>query len=165
MKKEQVASISAIALLLSSTAILGCGGLDQPAVYPTAGKIIVNGVAPVGALLTLHPTSGPATELSNTRPYATVSDNGQFVLSTFGTEDGAPVGDYNITLYWPPDPDSDGPQSDRLLGRLSDAENSELQVTVREGANDLGLLELENVPVAPAEGRSTPGDRRGPPGS
>lgn len=148
------------------TALLGCHpGSDRPPVYPASGTILINGEPPIGALLSLHPSGEPPDGLANARPYAKVSDDGKFRLSTFEPDDGAPAGHYYVTLFWPPDPDSDAPQGDRLQGRLSNSRDSELRITIDVGDNDLGMLSLDGVRVLPPAGSREDLGRRGPPGS
>ncbi|MEM9701622.1 MAG: hypothetical protein AAF907_04175, partial [Planctomycetota bacterium] len=127
------------------------------------GMILINGEPPTGALLSLHPVSGEPFDQRNTRPYAKVDGLGRFVLTTYETGDGAPEGEYFVTVDWPPDPDDPSPQPDRLGGRLSDSKNSELKVTVVPDDADLGTLALDDVPLLPADITASPDAGNGPP--
>jgi len=76
-------------------------------------------------------------EAPDPRPRAEVEPNGSFALSTYGDKDGAPVGDYHVTVTWP------GKETeDQLQGRYSEAGTSKLKAIIKEGQNDLPTFEL-----------------------
>lgn len=89
----------------------------------------------MGGLDTEHPTASTA-----------VSDqDGRFSFSTYETSDGLPPGEYRLTVSWLEfnviSSSFGGP--DKLNGRYSDAETSELKVSVASGAPvDMGTLDL-----------------------
>ncbi|HVL14005.1 MAG TPA: hypothetical protein VM529_15660 [Gemmata sp.] len=99
----------------------------------------MNGKPAVGAFVLFI----PALESANSpdpRPRATVGDDGSFRLSTYGTEDGAPAGDYLVTVTWPLDGRDD---EDKLQGRYRDRAKSGLKATVKEGSNDIPAFKLK----------------------
>ena len=105
-------------LLLSFCLLLlvGCGDAAPPSVatvpcHLAKGTLTIGDKPAVGAMLILVSKSETAGAPTH-RPRATVGESGTFQLSTFGTNDGAPVGDYGIIVHWPGN-DSD----DRLNGR------------------------------------------------
>ena len=79
--------------------------------------------------------------------------DGFFSLKTYVLHDGAPAGDYMVTVEWPGDDpgvpvDRDDPEyvpfgPDRLKGRYADPESSGFRATVIEGRNQVGPFELE----------------------
>jgi hypothetical protein len=81
-------------------AVIGCNEAkpDRVAVHPTAGTITVKGQPAPGALVTLHPKSAPAENVP--APRANVDSDGTFKLSTFNGGDGAPEGEYVVTVRW-----------------------------------------------------------------
>lgn len=134
-------AISALCL----TASLGCGqsGPDRVAVHPAAGAITVKGQPAHGAFVTLHPTSGAAADVP--LPRASVERDGSFRVSTFDGGDGAPEGDYVVTVRWY-----------KLVGRGLDAvagpnvippkysqpQSSNLTVRIPAGQNQLPPIKL-----------------------
>jgi hypothetical protein len=89
------------------------------------------------------PVNEPA-EAVDPRPRADAGEDGSFALSTYGENDGAPAGDYIVTMNWPGGvlPDGrEGPQ-DKLLGRYADTTKSKLRASVKEGQNDLPPFQL-----------------------
>src|SRR6476659_7523850 len=82
---------------------LACGR-SAPAVYPVRGEVFFNGQPASGA--TVHFLPADADEGSPA--YATVQEDGSFELSTYGTYDGAEVGEYVVTLSWRDEEKVDG---------------------------------------------------------
>jgi len=137
--------LSLLAPLLA--AFPGCGGSDRVPVHPVSGKLLVDGEPAEGAVIVLHPTSPPEKEVH--KPAARVEADGTFQVTTYDAGDGAPTGDYVITVTW-----GEPPSPDRLGGKYRDPEKSQLRVTVTEGENLLKPFELK--------GARQPGDT-GPP--
>src|SRR5438105_520058 len=71
---------------------------DHPP-YPTQGQVVINGQAAQGAMVVFHHDGdwGERTIL----PQAVTDAEGRFVLSTYDAGDGAPAGDYKVTIEWP----------------------------------------------------------------
>lgn len=67
--------------------------------------------------------------------------DGSFVLSAYNAWDGAPVGEYVVTVVQrQPYLDERGkPGIDRLPARFASAKTSDLRATVKLGPNDLTL--------------------------
>ena len=125
--------------------VAGCGGKPHyPKTYPVTGKVLVNGRPADRAEVTLHPLEDP--DGKAVLPYAVTGSDGTFRLSTYRTHDGAPAGQYLVTVVWPSfaaDPLGEevaGP--DRLGGRYGKAGQSGLTATVREGDNELAPFAL-----------------------
>src|SRR5262245_41265941 len=67
--------------------------------YPVKGAVLVDGKPAKDVMITFHPKS----EVGN-RPYlptGRTNEGGEFVLSTFVEGDGAPAGEYDVTVTWP----------------------------------------------------------------
>jgi hypothetical protein len=74
-------------------------------------------------------------------------EQGRFTLTTFRQGDGAPAGDYVVTVQWflaTPTPDRSGEYLtvNYLPARYGQVESSGLRVTVSPGRNDLAPFEL-----------------------
>ena len=89
--------VTALACLF---AIIGCTEAKpaRVAVYPASGTITFKGQPTHGALVTLHPKSGPTENVPT--PRANVDKDGSFKVSTFDGGDGAPEGEYVVTVRW-----------------------------------------------------------------
>jgi hypothetical protein len=92
------ASISLIVLAISP--LFGCGKVEtnRTAVHPVRGEIKFQNQIPVGAFVALHPKTSSDSSVPN--PRATVATDGTFTLSTYDGQDGAPEGDYVLTVQW-----------------------------------------------------------------
>ena len=83
---------------LIAMAVVGCGGdPGRLAVHPVQGRVAVLDQVPEGALVVLYPVPGNATEL---RPSGKVDRDGNFRLTTYDADDGAPAGDFVGTIRW-----------------------------------------------------------------
>lgn len=88
-------------LALVSLLAVGCGGDKADArrvpVYPVQGTITFRGQPVPGAVVTLHPTA-PAEGVPS--PRAQVGRDGSLRVSTYDGGDGAPAGEYIVTVKW-----------------------------------------------------------------
>jgi hypothetical protein len=111
----------------------------QKPVHPVRGQVFVGGKPAVGAFVLFIPAL-EAPDAPDPRPRATVKEDGSFVLSTYGEEDGAPAGDYLVTVTWSPNGSDD---EDKLGSRYNDRAKTPLKVTVKEGSNELPAFKLK----------------------
>lgn len=82
----------------------GCGP-RRPEVVPASGVVTFEGVPVAGAQVTfMAPSAARAA-------YAVTDDAGVFVLSTFGTSDGAAPGTHVVTIARPQPAGSDAPMA------------------------------------------------------
>lgn len=91
---------SGFAILFALVAIVGCGkpSISRKGVVPVQGTILVDGKAAAGAVVSFHPLGDPN---PNALPsHACVADDGTYSLTTYVTADGAPEGEYVVTVYW-----------------------------------------------------------------
>lgn len=143
-------------VLLVAAAAAGCGG-DGSGTYPVSGTVTVAGRPAAGALVLFHP-QGDKSQFAN-KPYATVKDDGTFVLTTYSDkpDGGAPAGEYKVTVWWPGKPKAaekgaaitmgssekaDGAGEDRLKGKYNNAAATPLKATVKAETNNLPPFEL-----------------------
>jgi hypothetical protein len=122
----------ALALLLS-TALLAVGcGESWLEVFPVSGSIKFNGQTPAGAQLVFHAVN-PA-DPAAPAPKASVKPDGSFVVTSYQSGDGAPPGDYVVTVEWY-QVDKDGNVGPNVVPKeYSDPKASPIKVTVAAGA-------------------------------
>ena len=89
-------ALSLVAGLLAATVLAGCSKHGSPpikgtklAVFPVKGKLMMDGKAMSSATIIFNPVRKPPKEASQMMPHATVDQNGDFTVSTYGTGDGA----------------------------------------------------------------------------
>lgn len=97
------------------------------------------------AVVVLRPLApGP---LKDVLPHGEVGSDGTFQIGTFAAGDGAPAGEYAVTITWPETTrDRDGAEvtgGDRLNGRYSDPARSKWKVQIKEGGNELEPFRLD----------------------
>ena len=133
---------------LGCCALAGCSQPAGPSLYPVRGQVLVNGRPAVNAFVVFRPLG--STDPHRLRPRGRVDGNGTFVIGTRGADDGAPPGDYAVTIQWfdnsrAKEGDARGPNaaSDLLRGRYSDPNHPKaLRVRVEPRSNDLPAFKL-----------------------
>src|SRR3954469_25512993 len=131
-------------LVISLVVAASPGCAKRQAFYPVTGKVLVDGKPADGATVVLHPVndSGPQA----VRPSGRVGPDGTFTVSSYVAEtrttaDGAPAGEYYVTVVWlPPNVreyldkhQGGGELPDKLQGRYATATGSPLpHATVKE---------------------------------
>ena len=143
-----------LVILVLVTASCSSNGVP---VYETQGTVNFKGKPAEGAVVVFHPKSGDE-ELKKLRPFGRVAADGSYQLTTFEANDGAPAGEYNVSIEWmqavrrnieqrdeddPTDARRELPSVDKLKGRYADSVESGLTATVKEGSNAIPAFELK----------------------
>jgi hypothetical protein len=106
-----------------------------------SGEVFVHGQPAGNAVVRLYAVNNPI--LERLCPHAVVERDGSFRLTTFNTEDGAPVGTYAVTITWPLPPKpgkEEGP--DRFKGLYNNRRRPLCTVQVGAGENQLQRIDL-----------------------
>jgi hypothetical protein len=129
---------AAVALFLSS-----CGDAGRRTVYPAYGRVLFEGQPVPNAQVILHPLTSDDKD-HPVRPTGRVGADGSVTLTTYTAGDGAPEGEYAVTVDLrrrPPDAEGDVTQS-VLPARYLKPETSPLRVQIKKGTNELAPFEL-----------------------
>lgn len=127
---------------------VGCQRSAAPKlpVHPVSGKITASGKGIARAQLKFQPTGSLTDPGGRTiSPAAESGDDGSFKATTYAAGDGLPAGEYAVTVTWPIITLDQGEEivgADRFNGKYANPKNPVKQITVREGPNDLGTIEL-----------------------
>jgi len=79
----------------------GCGDSSKPATVPATGSVTYKKTKPAaGALIVFHPTDPALEKKIGGKPFATVKEDGTYVLTSYAEGDGAPEGEYGVTVQW-----------------------------------------------------------------
>ena len=118
---------------------VGCN-FRSATVYPVVGKLTYRGRPVADALIVLHPLS----KSNPLRPVARTGPDGTFRVMTHKTGDGAPAGDYVVTIVWPDvahaiDDCENEHCADLFAGRFADPATSEWRLTVFRRVNEFAL--------------------------
>ena len=145
-RRTWMALLGASALLLSS-----CGS-GQLSIHEVRGQVVYQGQPVPLAFVVFHPVDG-SEQLQKLRPRGQTDKDGNFDLTTYALGDGAPAGDYKVTVAWHgPDPGTDpndvnieelGDKPDRLQGKYANPDQSPFQVTISKGVNTIPPFQVQ----------------------
>lgn len=125
--------------------LTGCGGGDaRLPVHPVEGVITRGGKPLANALVALHPKVKPA-KGDSIAPNGQTDENGVFKVSTYDANDGAPEGEYAVTVqYYQPVKTANGiePGPNVLSPKLADAATTDITVKIVAGPNKLEAIEV-----------------------
>lgn len=142
----RVGRLSFLVCLAVALGLSACSSKEnRPACHAVTGKVLVKGKPAEGALVVFHPAQKTDEKAwPSGYPRGTAGADGTFTLSTFGTGDGAPAGEYVVVIQWPKvNPDNEEEQEDRLQGRYADPAAAKLKAQVKEGPNELPPFQLK----------------------
>jgi len=80
--------------LVALSLVLGCssGGSSFPKTYPASGTVTVNGKPVNGATVNFFPVDGKGSSVGTT------DASGKYTLTTYRSNDGAPPGQYKVSI-------------------------------------------------------------------
>jgi len=148
------AGLLAAATLASAS---GCAGSGKPPTVPATGKVMFKKTTPaVDALVVFHPADPTVEKRIGGKPFAKVKADGTFAMTTFAPDDGAPEGDYGVTIEWRGKPkdskNSLGIEGGAVGGtgglsllnpKFSDPKNPAFKATVKKGEKNEFVFEVE----------------------
>jgi hypothetical protein len=120
-----------------------CGPARKP-VYPVHGEVRVNGRAPVHAQVGFFPVNDAGPDVVH--PIGQVDDQGRFTLTSYAKGDGAPEGEYRVTVAWflaTGRLDDDAPPVNYLPGAYARPDSTPLRAVVAKGGVQLQPFELK----------------------
>lgn len=143
--------VARVALVFQTFVLLvGCDGgsrypvpnVDRVPVAPVSGTVHYRGKPAEGVRVKLNPlgrADGGAFFCE------TITDEqGNFVCGVYASDDGLPPGRYEVRAIWPeqllPDPSD---ELDRLGGRFNRVDKPFMLIEIKEGKNDLPIIELK----------------------
>jgi hypothetical protein len=128
--------------IIASAMFLACGCGSKVKTAPVAGQVFLVDKPAANATVTFHPVGAAA---DAPRPTGHVNGDGTFHLTTWTADDGAPVGEYRVTIVRFNTIDTPG-QPRRVVNELperySNPETSELTATVTKGGTELEPFKL-----------------------
>lgn len=137
---KRIAAFSLLGLLVCCFASCGKSS-NQLVTHEVKGQVLQNGKPVPHATVVFHPSFDLGPEVS--KPRAITNEAGAFIVSTYGSEDGAPEGEYKVTVeQWTTTKPEEGPKS-RLDPKFGKPDQSGLSVRVASGKNELAPLVLK----------------------
>jgi hypothetical protein len=137
---------AAVVALALAALCPACARSGRKPVFPVQGQVLVKGRPAARAQVTFHPVEGSGPD--TVRPVGHVDERGRFRLTTYAEGDGAPEGEYRVTVQWFLATRTRGGADDYqsvnyLPARYGRAETSGLRATVTRGDNNLPTIELK----------------------
>ena len=120
-----------------------CGAGRKP-VYPVQGEVRVNGKAPAHAQIGFFPVKDAGPDVVH--PVGQVDDQGRFTLTSYAKGDGAPEGEYRVTVAWflaSGRLDDDAPPVNYLPAVYARPDSTPLRAVVAKGGVQLQPFELK----------------------
>lgn len=129
-------SVFALAAFALSTALAGCGS-KGPTLYPVTGKVTAADGKPLEhATVVFHPVD--SSDPNAVKPRGKVGADGTFTLTTHAAGDGAPPGEYRVTVeQWLSTGKGDEPATNRLPAKYAKPDQSGLTATVDAAPTEL----------------------------
>jgi hypothetical protein len=123
------------ALALASLILVGCGsGEKRTPTFAVRGKL-TDGSKPVAnAQVVFHPENVSA---DTPKPRGTTDANGEFTLTTYDGHDGAPAGQYRVSVEQWKTVSADAGPANQLPAKFADPAKSGLTATVNAGPTEL----------------------------
>lgn len=126
---------------------LGCNDAAQLKLYPVSGRVLVKGKPAAGAELAFYGLDEHLQSAEAPFPKAVVQEDGSFTMSSYAPGDGAPAGNYVVTITWRRsrslDPELRDASPDVLRGRYATPDKSKITVEVKPEENSLADIELK----------------------
>lgn len=138
-----------LVMLLALPVLVGCQKADPPkiAVFPVSGKVtLVGGEIPAGARLVFHAVNPSDPLQAGVAPTAIVAQDGTYKVGSYEKEDGAPAGEYKVTITWEklietPEEVYNGPNV--LPVDYSKEATTPVTVTVQSGPTEVPPIAIE----------------------
>lgn len=108
-------------------------------VAPVSGKVTWGTEIPEGATVSLLPIERPAEQVGISST-GIVKKDGTFKISSYGKEDGAPLGEYAVVIKWfkfVATEGGGGSGPNVLPSKYASASTTPIKLTVKEGSNEI----------------------------
>jgi hypothetical protein len=123
------------ALALVALVFAGCGEEENRVKTHTVRGKLTDGSKPLAhAQVVFHPVGGTA---ESPKPHGKTDANGEYTLTTYDGNDGAPAGQYKVSVELWKTVSADAGPVNQLPAKFADPDKSGLTATVTAGPTDL----------------------------
>lgn len=129
--------------------LVGCSQEKLP--IPTqqiSGRVFYDNKAAEGVAIYLGPIAAPTIPDIPANPHGVSDKDGRFSISTYGENDGAPKGKYQLMMIWVDENSKLESKPERFFGWY-DAVNSKIMVQIKEGENVLPDIKVPVITGPP----------------
>jgi hypothetical protein len=138
MRRIALTVLALVALVVASCAK---GDGRKPTVQVTGKVLLPDGKPAEHATVVFHPVNAVGAEV---KPRGKVGPDGSYRLTTYEGEDGAPAGEYQVTVeLWLANSKSDAAPTIRLPQKYARPETSGLTAKVETGLTELKPIALK----------------------
>jgi hypothetical protein len=148
-------AIAVFASLLLVSLSSGCAKSPPPIkgklpLFPVEGKLVMNGEPMANATILFHPVRKMPDGAAHQRPRAVAGSDGSFKVSTYANDDGAPAGEYKVTISWKGDTTgvtSEEQQDlpEKVSETFQQARASRIRIKINEEENKLPTWDLAQL--------------------
>ena len=147
MPRLRLVPVALLALAMFS----GCGGDGKLKVYVVKGQVLYNKEPLKGVDLAFHATNKSSD--AGFPPHAKTDENGNFQLTTYLKDDGAPAGEFKVSIAFAAEvagEDDGSDQTRKIIAQVPvkyhKKETTPFTVTIKPEANTLEPFALEGPP-------------------
>ena len=133
-----------VALMVVALGLSACGKSDgRKPTFDVNGRVLLDDGKPAEhATVVLHPLDDSGPDV--VKPRGKVTADGSFKLTTYDGNDGAPSGEYRVTVeLWLSSGRGDEGPTSRLPTKYAKPETSGLTATVKDGPTELKTIEIK----------------------
>lgn len=153
-RKTRARSWIVFSLAMMAVSCCSCSKLSRRACYPVDGQVLFQGKPATGAIVFFHPTETHDPKDEFFEPTGVVEADGRFRLTTYETEEGAPAGEYLVTVVRRQNGiKGDEELSDTWPQHYESPVTSGLRARVLAGQTQLDPFRLSNAPYVIQGGR------------
>lgn len=134
--------------------LVGCSQEKLP--IPTqqiSGRVLYDNKAAEGVAVYLGPIQAPTIPDIPANPHGVTDKDGRFSISTYGENDGAPKGKYQLMMMWVDESSKLESKPERFFGWY-DSVNSKIMVDITDGENAIPDIKVPVItgPPEPVNG-------------
>ena len=134
--------------------LVGCSQEKLP--IPTqqiSGRVLYDNKAAEGVAIYLGPIAAPTVPDIPANPHGVTDKEGRFSISTYGENDGAPKGKYQLMMMWVDQNSKLESKPERFFGWY-DSVNSKIMVQITDGENAIPDIKVPVItgPPEPVNG-------------
>jgi hypothetical protein len=137
--------------------LVGCSQEKLP--IPTqqiSGRVLYDNKAAEGVAVYLGPIQAPTIPDIPANPHGVTDKNGRFSISTYGENDGAPKGKYQLMMMWVDESSKLESKPERFFGWY-DSVNSKIMVDITDGENVIPDIKVPVITGPPEPVNGIPG--------
>ena len=137
--------------------LVGCSQEKLP--IPTqqiSGRVLYDNKAAEGVAVYLGPIEAPTVPDIPANPHGVTDKDGRFSISTYGENDGAPKGKYQLMMMWVDESSKLESKPERFFGWY-DSVNSKIMVDITDGENAIPDIKVPVITGPPEPVNGIPG--------